>query len=303
MPVGMFAGLSPPQIESILLHELAHIQRHDYLINTLQRCVEGLLFYHPAVWWISTVIRREREHCCDDLAVSISGDPHEYARALASLEQSRFSPAAVAATGGSLVKRIHRLLYPKTSGAWAPFLAVMILVLTGAATVAAWPAKPPQSNAVAKQSETEQSLAPRYSRWLNEDVVYLIDQAERSAFLALTTDEERDKFVEQFWERRNPTPGAPNKFKEEHYRRIVYANEHFASGVPGWQTDRGHIYILYGPPDELEVHPHAPSGPTESWLYHHVEGVGDNAVFTFLDSTGQGDFRLSPSPLSVGKQP
>jgi GWxTD domain-containing protein len=138
---------------------------------------------------------------------------------------------------------------------------------------------------------------------LNEDVVYLIDQAERSAFLALTTDEERDKFVEQFWERRNPTPGAPNKFNEEHYRRIVYANEHFASGVPGWQTDRGHIYILYGPPDELEVHPHAPSGPTESWLYHHVEGVGDNAVFTFLDSTGQGDFRLSPSPLSVGKQP
>jgi GWxTD domain-containing protein len=268
----------------------------------LQRYAEGLLFYHPAVWWISAVIRSEREHCCDDLAVSISGDPHEYARALASLEQSRFSPTAVAATGGSLVKRIRRLLYPKTSGAWAPFLAVMILVLTGAATVAAWPAKP-QSNATAKQPETEQSLGPRYSRWLNEDVVYIIDQAERSAFLALTTDDERDKFIEQFWERRNRTPGAPNQFKEEHYRRIAYANRHFASGVPGWQTDRGHIYILYGPPDELETHPHAPSGTTENWLYHHVEGVGDNAVFTFFDSTGQGDFRLSPSPLSVGKQP
>lgn len=295
MPVGMFAGLSPSQIESILLHELAHIQRHDYLINSLQRCVEGLLFYHPAVWWISAVIRREREHCCDDLAVSISGDPQDYARALATLEQNRFSPAAVAATGGSLVKRIHRLLYPKTSGAWAPFLAVMILVLTGAATVAAWPAKPAQSNAAA----SEQSLGPAYVKWLNEDVVYIIDQAERTAFLALTTDEERDQFVEQFWERRNPTPGAPNKFKEEHYRRIVYANEHFASGVPGWQTDRGHVYILYGPPDELEVHPHR----DEIWLYHHVKGVPNNAAFTFVDSTGQGDLRLSPSPLRMGKQP
>jgi len=297
MPVGMFAGLSATQIESILLHELAHIRRHDYLINNLQRCVEALLFYHPAVWWISAVIRREREHCCDDLAVSISGDPHEYAHALAALEQKRLSPAAVAATGGSLVKRIHRLLYPKTSGAWAPFLAVTILVLTGAATVAAWPAKPAQSNAVAKQSETE-PLGPPYSRWLNEDVIYIIDQAERSAFLALASDEERDKFIEQFWERRNPTPGAPNKVKEEHYRRIAYANEHFASGVPGWQTDRGHIYILYGPPDELEVHPHR-----EDWLYHHVPGVGDNAQITFVDNTGEGDFRLSPSPWPAGTQP
>jgi len=168
MPVGMLAGLSPTQIESILLHELAHIQRHDYLINTLQRYVEGLLFYHPAAWWISAVIRREREYCSDDLAVSISGNPHEYARALARLEQNRFSQAAVAATGGSLVKRIHRLLYPRTNGAWAPFLAVLILVLTGAATVAAWPAKPSQSNAVAKRPETERALEPEYSKWLNE---------------------------------------------------------------------------------------------------------------------------------------
>ena len=303
----------PTQIESILLHELAHIRRHDYLTNTLQRCIEGLLFYHPAVWWISAVIRKEREHCCDDLAVSISGDAHEYARALAALEQNRFSPAAVAATGGSLVKRIYRLLYPKTSHAWAPFVAVMIIVITGAATVAAWPAKPSQSNAVAKQPETEQSLGPysnAYYKWLNEDVAYIVDQAERTAFLGLKTDEERDKFVEQFWERRNPTPGAPNKFKEEHYRRLAHANGHFASGVPGWQTDLGHVYILYGPPDEIESHPRAAGGSMEIWLYHRVEGVGDNATVTFVDSTGRGDFRLSPggpivqeSPGSAGHQP
>ena len=292
MPVGMLAGLSPTQIESILLHEIAHIRRHDYLVNTLQRCVEALLFYHPAVWWISAAIRKEREHCCDDIVVSISGEPHEYARALAALEQNRFSPAAVAAAGGSLVKRIHRLLYPKTRGAWAPFVAAMILVLTGAAVVAGWAAKSPQSDAGAKQPVTEESLGPysnAYYKWLNEDVAYIIDQAERTAFLALTTNEERDKFIEQFWERRNPTPGTPNNFKEEQYRRIAYANEHFASAVPGWRTDRGHIYILYGPPDELEVYPRK-----EIWLYRHVEGIGDNATITFVDSSGRGDFRLSP---------
>jgi GWxTD domain-containing protein len=301
MPVGMLAGLSPSQIESILLHELAHIRRHDYLINTLQRYVEGLFFYHPAAWWISAVIRTEREHCCDDLAVSILGDPHEYAGALAALEQSRGSQAAVAATGGSLVKRIHRLLYPRTTAAWAPFLAVLILVLTGAATVGAWPAKSSQSNAVAKQPETERALEPAYSKWLHEDVAYIIDQAERATFLTLATNEERDKFIEQFWERRNPSPGAPNKFKEEHYRRLAYANGHFASGVPGWQTDRGHIYILYGPPDEKESHPRAAGGSTETWLYHHVSGVGDNATITFVDSTGRGDFRLSPGAPFVPK--
>ena len=300
MPIGMLSGLSPDQIESILLHELAHIRRHDYLVNTLQRCVESLLFYHPAVWWISVVIGREREHCCDDLVVSIVGDPHEYARALAALEQNRFSPAAVAATGGSLVERIHRLLYPKNSGAWAPFVAVLIFALTAAATLAAWPSKPLQSNAGTKQSETEPALDPTYSQWLNEDVVYIIDQAERTAFLGLTTNEERDKFVEQFWERRNPSPGAPNKFKEEHYRRIAYANQHFSSGVPGWRTDRGHIYILYGPPNELDAHPHA-AVPNEVWLYRHVQGIGDNATITFVDSTGQGDYRLSPGAPFVRK--
>ena len=200
------------------------------------------------------------------------------------------------------MKRIHRLLYPRTRGAWAPFLAMMILVLAGAAAVAGSPAKPPQSSAVAKEPETEGSLGPysnAYFKWLNEDVAYILDQAERTAFLSLTANEERDRFIEQFWERRNPTPGAPNKFKEEHYRRLAYANGHFASGVPGWKTDRGHIYVLYGPPDELEVHPHR----TEIWLYHHVKGVGDNTAITFVDSTGRGDFRLSPSPWPMGKQP
>jgi uncharacterized protein (TIGR03435 family) len=112
VPVGVFGGLPPEHLEVLLLHELAHIRRHDYLINILQSVAESLLFYHPAVWWVSGHIRAEREHCCDDVAVSISGDAITYARALAQLESYRPAhlSAAVAANGGSLVNRIARLL-------------------------------------------------------------------------------------------------------------------------------------------------------------------------------------------------
>jgi beta-lactamase regulating signal transducer with metallopeptidase domain len=112
LPASALAGLSPEHLEAILAHELAHVRRHDYLVNLLQSVVETLLFYHPAVWWISRRVRIEREHCCDDLAVSLCGDPVRYAHALAALERWRGErPAlALAASGGSLVARIRRLL-------------------------------------------------------------------------------------------------------------------------------------------------------------------------------------------------
>ncbi len=297
MPVGLLAGLPAGQVEAILLHELAHIRRHDYLLNVLQRLAEGLLFYHPAVWWISRIIRTERENCCDDRVVSIRGDAAEYAAALASLEQNRSlaGEPAVAATGGNLVTRIHRLLYPKASReSWMPFLGALVLIATGAITLAAWPDAHAQTPSAARIQQDGAAS----SKWLNEDVVYIIDDAERAAFLRLAGDAERDKFIQQFWERRNPTPGASrNAFKEEHYRRIAYANSHFATpGTPGWQTDRGHMYIVWGPPDELEVHPSSPQSPhgTEVWAYRHVESTGDKGTFTFIDRSGHGDYRLAP---------
>ena len=118
MPVGLLAGLPAGQIESILLHELAHIRRHDYLVNLMQIVVESLVFYHPAVWWISGVMRAERENCCDDLVVATQGDAFAYAAALTALEQNRGTvrDAVLAATGGSLVKRVRRLL-DSTGGA------------------------------------------------------------------------------------------------------------------------------------------------------------------------------------------
>src|SRR6202140_1839984 len=107
-----------------------------------------------------------------------------------------------------------------------------------------------------KEKQLQKELETPYKKWLNEDVAYIITDEERRAFKRLQTDEEREQFIEQFWLRRDPTPDTvENEFKEEHYRRIAYSNENFASGIPGWKTDRGRIYITYGPPDEKETHP------------------------------------------------
>jgi len=306
MPIGLLTGLPAAQVESILLHELAHIRRHDFLVNALQNLVDGLLFYHPAIWWISHLIRTEREKCCDDAVVEISGDAHEYANALAALEQNRWSAhePAVAAKGGSLMKRIRRLLYPNDpSGAWSPVLVTALLLTTAAITLSAWQTDPPRSHILkscpgANNAGTVVSQTVNYAQWLNEDVAYIIDDGERAAFKNLTTNDERDCFIAQFWLRRDPTPGTPeNEFKNEHYRRIAYANKHFAtaSGSPGWQTDRGHIYILYGPPDEIDSHPKE-SHPyaVELWKYRYLEGIGTNSTITFVDKTGKGDYHAAP---------
>ena len=297
MPVGLLTGWPEEQIEAILLHELAHVLRHDYLVNMLQRLLEGLLFYHPAVWWFSRVIRMERENCCDDIAVSIGGDAHEYAVALAALETNRWAgrEPAVAAAGGNLLTRIRRLLYPKTSGgSWTPFAAAAILFATTAVALGGW-----QSTSSAQTTAKSEVTTDRYSKWLNEDVVYIIQDRERAAFQRLATDEERDHFIQQFWEVRNPDPNATeNTFKVEHYRRIAFANRHFRtpSGTPGWQTDRGHMYIVWGPPDEIDSHPKGdPNGvPFDLWTYYHSKTAGNNVSFTFIDKSGHGDYQLAP---------
>ena len=150
-----------------------------------------------------------------------------------------------------------------------------------------------------------------YLDWLNNDVPYIITPDERAAFLRLGTNEEREQFIEHFWQLRNPDPDlGGNSFKEEHYRRIAYANEHFSSGVPGWKTDRGHIYILWGPADEVESHPtggtydrptwqgggSTSTYPWELWRYRHLEEIGDNIELEFVDPSGSGEYRLTRDP-------
>ena len=147
-----------------------------------------------------------------------------------------------------------------------------------------------------------------YKTWLNQEVPYIITDEERRAFMSLSNDEERDAFIENFWLRRNPNPDSPeNEYREEHYRRIAYANEHFAAGKPGWKTDRGHIYIAYGKPDDIDSHPSGGSYertpeegggntstfPFEVWHYRYLEGIGENIDIEFVDTCQCGDYHFT----------
>jgi GWxTD domain-containing protein len=162
-----------------------------------------------------------------------------------------------------------------------------------------------------KEKQLQKELETPYRKWLNEDVVYIITDEEKKAFKQLNTDDERQNFIEQFWLRRDPTPDTEeNEFKEEHYRRIAYANEHYASGIPGWKADRGRIYIVYGPADEIESHPSGGSYqrpieegggetstyPFEKWRYRYIEGIGNDVNIEFVDTTMSGEYRMSMDP-------
>jgi GWxTD domain-containing protein len=162
-----------------------------------------------------------------------------------------------------------------------------------------------------KIKKTLKELDSPYKQWLSEDVIYIISPEERQAFLQLETNEEREQFIEQFWLRRSSNPDLPeNDFKEEHYRRIAYTNEHYASGIPGWKTDRGRMYIMWGPADEIESHPtggtydrpmeegggSTTTYPWESWRYRYMEGIGENVIWEFVDPSGSGEYHLTMDP-------
>jgi GWxTD domain-containing protein len=160
----------------------------------------------------------------------------------------------------------------------------------------------------AAQKAVRQELKGAYKTWLDQDVAYIISDEERKAFKTLSNDEERDAFIENFWLRRNPNPDSPeNEFREEHYRRIAYANEHYAAGKPGWKTDRGHIYISFGPADSIDSHPSGGSYqrpmeegggetstfPFETWHYRYLEGIGENIDLEFVDTCQCGDYHFT----------
>ncbi len=260
LPLGSLTSTPPNHIEAVIAHELAHIARHDYLVNWFQLLIETTLFYHPAVWWISSVIRLEREHCCDDLAVAIHGERAQYVKALLSFEEYRHGElATLGANGSDLTSRVRRLLEPPRRNGH-PLAALVVLALA-IGTLFLSPGVRAQS----------QSTSGPYQKWLNEDVVYIIEPAERQQFLSLKADAEYEKFIEQFWLRRDPSPGTmENEYKEEHYRRIFYSNERFGeAGTSGWRTDRGRIYIQLGPSDEKEVY----RNNSEKWRYIKLDRI------------------------------
>src|SRR6184192_3166265 len=172
------------------------------------------------------------------------------------------------------------------------------------------PLKRPLTEKQRKENEKrfKQEVSSSFKKWLNEDVAYIITDEERAAFKQLSNAEERDNFIEAFWQRRDPTPDTvENEFKEEHYRRIAYANEHFAAGIPGWKTDRGRTYVVFGPPDEIESHagggayqrPMEEGGgttstfPFEQWRYRYIEELGQEVNLEFVDDCQCGLYELT----------
>src|SRR5260221_535586 len=185
--------------------------------------------------------------------------------------------------------------------------ALLVAVLSSFVCLSAL-AAPQQTK---KQRDALKGELSSLQRWPDRDVAYIITDEERAAWKHLNTDEEREWFIEQFWLRRDPTPDTTeNEYKEKYYRRIAYANEHFASGIPGWKTDRGRIYIMWGPADEVETHPtggtydrpmeegggSTTTYPWESWRYRYMEGIGENVIWEFVDPSGSGEYHLTMDP-------
>ncbi len=192
-------------------------------------------------------------------------------------------------------------------------LAVALLTLIFA--VPAGLAQKKNSEKAQDPSEKARNVKPElnkaYKDWLEKDVAYIITDEERKAFKKLQTDDERERFIEEFWRRRDPDPDTnENEYREEYYERIAYANEHFASGIPGWKTDRGRIWIMYGKPDETESHPaggaynresyegggSTSTYPFERWFYRYLAGVGSGIEIEFVDPTGSGEYRIARNP-------
>jgi GWxTD domain-containing protein len=164
---------------------------------------------------------------------------------------------------------------------------------------------------MSKPRNEKVELKKAYKDWLEKDVAYIITDEERKAFKKLENDDERERFIEEFWRRRDPDPDTDeNEYREEYYERIAYANEHYASGIPGWKTDRGRIYIQWGKPDEVESHPSGgtynresyegggstSTYPFERWFYRYLPGVGSGIEIEFVDPTGSGEYRIARNP-------
>ena len=188
--------------------------------------------------------------------------------------------------------------------------SVIVLAIASLGVLAQPPDKgtKPSEDPTDKARNVKPELKNVYKKWLDNDVQYIITNEEKKAFKALATDEERENFIENFWRRRDPNPDTEeNEYREEYYERIAYTNEHFTSGIPGWKTDRGRVYIAHGKPDSVESHPSGgaydrPSYegggstttyPFEVWFYRHLDGIGDGLEIEFVDPTGTGEYRLA----------
>lgn len=300
------------KLRAVISHEQAHVAERDSLRQLAASIYRSLAWFHPLAWWLRAEIAELAEAASDDAALAAGEDRARYAEMLLGFiertpRRVRWEGVTMA-TRQTRMRRIDRILDQNrklsrpSSGRVAAvlILGALPLIYIATATRPVWaqtratglPAPPlmPGNLKVCGGNAA-------WAAWLNQDVAYIITGGERQAFERLGTEEECAKFAEQFWLRRDPTPGTPkNEFKEEHYRRIAYANQHFASArLPGWQTDRGRVYITYGPPDEIESHSSGNQQiqvPFDEWLYRDIP-LGTNVVFQFVDASMSNAYRLS----------
>ncbi|MEO6655532.1 MAG: GWxTD domain-containing protein [Pyrinomonadaceae bacterium] len=189
---------------------------------------------------------------------------------------------------------------------------LLMVVIIGLGVIGVWGQPPdksrPSEDPTNKVRNVRVERKDVYKKWIDNDVAYIITNEEKKAYKALTTDEERENFIENFWRRRDPNPDTEeNEYREEYFERIAYANEKFASGIPGWKTDRGRVYIAWGKPDSVEAHPsggaydrpsyegggNTTTFPFEVWFYRHLDNVGDGLEIEFVDPSGTGEYRLA----------
>jgi GWxTD domain-containing protein len=301
------------KLRAVIAHEQAHVARHDPVRQLAASIYRSVAWFHPLAWWLKAELAELAEQASDDAAIAAGEDRVKYAEALLSFIER--TPRRVQWEGVPManrqtrMRRIDRVLdqtrelsRPANHRALAALiLAALPLVYLATATRPVWAQAPAAvTPALPSVSANVCGGSPTYANWLNQDVAYIITQPERQAFERLGDEAECAHFVDQFWLRRDPTPGTPeNEFKEEHYRRIAFANQHFASDrVQGSSTDRGRIYITYGPPDEIESHPENKTGATEAypfdqWLYHHNAALGDDVLFEFVDAANDREYRLT----------
>ena len=271
LPIG-WCEWDSAKLQAVLAHEEAHIRRADWTIGVMARVNCCVFWFHPLAWWLKRELALLAEYACDDSALTQMADRRQYARALLEIAYAMKSAhgrllvdAVPMAKETNVEKRMEQILddtrtIPPAFGrrGWVTLLVCSLPIAYVASTVQLARAQrqtrsgvalpdntPPAPQVRAQAAPPDLFLAPTrpptanpYQKWLDEEVVYLISADERRAFMRLTTDDERQQFITQFWLRRDPTPGTEkNEFKEEMYRRIAFTNDHFSAGIPGWKTD------------------------------------------------------------------
>ena len=282
------------KLVAVLAHEHAHVTRRDPLRQFLASVYRAAAWFNPLAWWLRAKLAELAEEASDDAAIAAGEDRVKYAEMLLNFIER--TPNRVEWEGVTMANRRTRMLridrvldqtrklsQPSQRAAAALVLASLPLVYLATAARPVWAQEPPAQAGI---TPTTCGGDPSFAKWLTEDAAYIITEQERAAFVSLKTAPECSMFVDQFWLRRDP------KFKEEHYRRIAYANAHFASTKPGWQTDRGRVYITYGPPDEIEWH-QDPSEQFGQWRYHNTGASTGDILFEFADTEKNGEYRIT----------